>query len=80
MSLITTIIAAVIILVFLYLAIKFMRKLIINSVLGLIFLGILHYIFGVNFIHWLAVFVVSVIFGIPGILVALILKFFGVNV
>lgn len=64
-----------ILLVFLYIAWRIAKKLFFNSILGLIILGIL-YAIGVEFENWLAVFVVTVLFGIPGILVVLVLKYF----
>ena len=76
MALLPYIIAAVILLVFLYIAWKITKKLIINSIIGLILLGILYFIYGATyFANWLAVFVITVIFGIPGILVILVLKY-----
>ena len=75
----TYIVAGIILLVFLYIAWKVAKKLIVNSIIGLIILGVL-YLMGVKFIHWFLVFVITVIFGIPGILVVLILQFFGVPV
>ena len=75
----TYIVAGIILLVFLYIAWKVAKKLIVNSIIGLIILGVL-YLMGVKFIHWFLVFVITVIFGIPGILVVLILQFFGIPV
>ena len=71
--------AAVILLILLYIVWKVAKKLIINSIIGLIIMGIL-YVLDVKFKHWVLVYVITVIFGIVGILVALILKFFGVPV
>ena len=80
MDLLIFIIAAAILLIFLYIAWKITKKLIVNSIVGLIILGIL-YLLGVKFSHWFAVFVITVIFGVPGILVVLVLKYlFGIAI
>lgn len=71
---ISYIIGLAILLIFLYIAWRIAKKLFFNSILGLIILGIL-YVLGVEFDNWLAVFVVTVMFGIPGILVVLVLKY-----
>ncbi len=71
--------AAVILLILVYIVWKIAQKLIINSIIGLIILGILYFL-EVKFTHLLLVFVITVIFGIPGILVVLFLKFFGIDI
>ena len=80
MDLLIFIIAAAILLIFLYIAWKITKKLIVNSIVGLVILGILYVLDPEFFKHWLEVFLITVIFGIPGILISTILKFLGINI
>ena len=68
---VVAIIAAIIILFF-------FKNIIVNSILGIIAWAILSFVFHVNLNFWISL-VVSIIFGLPGIGVLLILKFFGIG-
>lgn len=69
---------AVVAVVFLYILFKFMKKLIYNTVVGLIILGVL-YLLGVTFtIPLYITIIITVICGVPGIAALLILHFINV--
>jgi hypothetical protein len=53
-----------------------LKKIIVNSLLGIIAWGLLKLVFGVSLPFW-ASLIVSAIFGLAGIGVMLILRFFG---
>lgn len=57
----------------------FLKKAVINSILGLIAFAILIFVFKIN-LPFLPTLVVSAVFGLAGIGVILLLKFLGVNV
>lgn len=69
---ITLIIAAVLIMVFI-------KKIIINSVLGIIAWAIVVFVFHIQLNFWISL-IVSVVFGLAGIGVLLVLAFFGIIV
>ena len=59
------------------LVIVFLKRIIINSVLGAIVWAALEYVFGVK-LPFVASLAISIIFGLSGIGVLLVLRFFGV--
>lgn len=71
--------AAIVLIVIAVLVIVFLKQIIVNSVLGLIAWALLYYVLGVKLNFWLSL-IVSLVFGLAGIGVLLILKFFGVAV
>jgi len=73
----TILIIAIVLIVATVLLIFFMKRIIINTVLGLIIWAVVTYIFKVN-LPFIPSFVVSVVFGPAGIGVLLLLKFLGV--
>lgn len=73
----TILVVAVVLIIATILLLFFMRKIIINTVLGLIIWAIVTYIFKVE-LPLIPSFVVSAIFGPAGIGVLLLLKFLGV--
>jgi len=59
------------------LVIFFLKRIIINSILGLIAWGLLYYVLGIK-LPFAASLAVSIIFGLAGIGVMLVLAFFGI--
>jgi hypothetical protein len=55
----------------------FLKQIIVNSVLGIVAWGILHFVFNVQLPFW-ASLLVSIIFGLAGIGVMLVLRFLGI--
>lgn len=58
------------------LVLLFLKKIIVNSALGLLAWAVLQYVFGVN-LPFAPSLVISVLFGLPGIGVMLVLRFLG---
>ena len=52
------------------------KQIIINSILGIIALAVVYFVFHIE-LPWLAAIVVSIVFGLAGIGAMLLLKFFG---
>lgn len=68
---------AIVLIVLGILVLAFLKKIIVNSVLGAIAWAVLQYVFGVN-LPFAASLVVSIIFGLPGTGVLLLLRFLGI--
>lgn len=73
MDLLESLFVAVVAVVFLYIAFKFMKKLVYNTIIGLLVLGLL-YLTGVSFsIPWYITIIITIICGFPGIAALFIL-------
>lgn len=59
------------------LVLVFLKRIIVNSVLGFLVWAILEYAFGVK-LPFLVSLIISVVFGLAGIGVLLVLRFFGI--
>jgi len=68
---------AVVAVVFLFIAFKFMKKLITNTIFGLLVLGLMYFM-GVSFsIPWYITITITIICGLPGIATLFILHIAG---
>jgi inhibitor of the pro-sigma K processing machinery len=79
-SLLIQIAAIVAIVIILYLLFRFGIKLLINSIVGLIVIFAIDYLFGFGLIITLPVVIVVALFGLPAVVVLVILKFFGIMI
>ncbi len=72
-------IGAIVLIIIAVLVLAFLKNILVNSVLGLVAWAILHFVFHVQLSFWLSL-VISALFGLAGIGVLLVLKFFGLPV
>lgn len=57
----------------------FLKKIVINSVLGIAAWLILHFVFGIQLTWWISL-IIAVVFGLAGIGVLLVLTFLGIQI
>ncbi|MCX6801308.1 MAG: hypothetical protein NTZ73_03915 [Candidatus Diapherotrites archaeon] len=69
--------AGIVLIIATILVLLFMKKIIVNTILGLILWSVVNFIFNAN-LPWLPSLVVAAIFGPAGVGVMLLLRFFGI--
>jgi hypothetical protein len=73
------VLGAIVFIIIAIIVLFFLKQILINTILGLIAWGLLQFVFQVKLDFWISL-IVSIIFGIGGLGVLLLLKLFGIPV